>query len=64
MRPDLDGRPSEILTVQRAEKIMTEMQHDERLARGVQAAEDRKRPRANPDDERDAVIPRALNARG
>ena len=39
---------------------MTEMQHDERLARRVQAAEDRKRPRANPDDERDAVRSRAM----
>ena len=43
---------------------MTEMQHDERLARRVQAAEDRKRPGANPDDERDAVRSRAMNARG
>ena len=35
------------------------MQHNERLVRRVQAAEDRKRPRANPVDERDAVRPRA-----
>ena len=39
---------------------MTEMPHDERLARRVQAAEDRKSPRANPDDERDAVRSRAM----
>ena len=39
---------------------MMEMQHDERLARRVQAAEDRKRPRANAKDERDAVRPRAM----
>ena len=38
---------------------MTQMQHDERLARRVQAAEDRKRPRAKIQVERDAVRPRA-----
>ena len=39
---------------------MMEMQHDERLARRVPAAEDRKRPRVNAEDERDAVRPRAM----
>ena len=39
---------------------MTDMQQCERLARRVQALEDRKRPRPNPDDERDAVRPRAM----
>ena len=33
------------------ERIMTEMQHDERRARRAQAAKDRKRPRANAEDE-------------
>ena len=42
------------------ERIMREMQHDEKLARCFQAAEGRKRPRANPDDERDAVRPTAM----
>ena len=36
------------------------MQHDERLARRAHAAVDRKRPRANAEDERDAVRPRAM----
>ena len=40
-------------------RITTEMQHDERLVRRVQAAEGRKRPRANPVDDRDAVRSRA-----
>ena len=39
---------------------MTDMQHDERLARRVQAAEDRQRPRANAEAERDAVRPSAM----
>ena len=40
--------------------IMTEMQHDERHARRVQAGDDRKRPHSTLDDERDAVRPRAM----
>ena len=36
---------------------MTETQQDERLARRVSASEDRQRPRANPEDEHDAVRP-------
>ena len=38
---------------------MTNMQRDKRVAGRVQAAEDRMRPRANPEDEQDAVRPRA-----
>ena len=42
------------------ERLTTEMQHDEWLARRIQAAVDRNRPRANPEDERNAVRPRAM----
>ena len=35
-------------------------QHDERVARRVQAGEERRRPRADSEDERDAVRPRAM----
>ena len=42
------------------ERTMTEMQNDERLARRVQAAQGRRRLRANPEDEQDAASrPRA-----
>ena len=39
---------------------MTEMQHDERFARRVQATKDRKSSCAYPDDERYAVSSRAM----
>ena len=49
------------ITPQRGEKEPRQkMQHDERLARRAHAAVDRKRLRANAEDERDAVRPRAM----
>ena len=45
---------------QRRERLMTEMQHDERLLRRVQAVEDSKRRRPNAEGERDAVRPRSM----
>ena len=60
--PDLDEEHGEESQhrVQR-ERIMKEMQHDEKLARRVRAAEGRERPRANPESGRDEVKPRALH---
>ena len=45
---------------QRRERLMREMQHDERQVRRVQAVEDRKRRRPNAEGKRDAVRPRSM----
>ena len=56
MRRDSGGWLTEVsqYSVQQR-KLMTKVQQDQKLARRVQAAEGRMRPRAIPDDERDAV---------
>ena len=45
---------------QRRERLMTEMKHDERLVRRVQAVDDRKRRLPNAEGKRDAVRPRSM----